>query len=135
MGGQPGPTAGSVGNVLEHALATEPQHEALVSADTRLSYEELDQAVDRAAAALGALGLRRDDVVAVSLPNASDIVVTFHAVMRLGAVWLGVTAIGASRSTSSCEIRERVFSWHHPMSCRPSDQPSMPPQRKCPTSP
>ncbi len=90
MGGQPGPAAGSVGNVLEHALATEPQHEALVSADTRLSYEELDQAVDRAAAALGALGLRRDDVVAVSLPNASDIVVTFHAVMRLGAVWLGV---------------------------------------------
>ena len=29
-------------------------------------------------------------MVAVSLPNASDVVVTFHAVMRLGAVWLGV---------------------------------------------
>src|SRR5208283_619867 len=29
-------------------------------------------------------------VVAVSLPNASDVVVTFHAVVRLGAIWLGV---------------------------------------------
>jgi len=90
MGSQAGPAATSVGNVLEHALATDPQHEALVSADARLSYQELDQAADRAAAALGALGVRRSEVVAVSLPNASDVVVTFHAVMRLGAVWLGV---------------------------------------------
>ena len=90
MGGEPGPVATSVGNVLEHALASDPTHEALVSVDTRLSYEQLDHASDRAAAALGALGVGRNHVVAVSLPNASDVVVTFHAVMRLGAVWLGV---------------------------------------------
>jgi long-chain acyl-CoA synthetase len=30
------------------------------------------------------------DVVAVSLPNTSDVVVTFHAVARLGAIWLGL---------------------------------------------
>ena len=90
MTGQSGTLATSVGNVLDRALATAPQHEAIVSADARLTYEDLDKAVDRAASALGALGVKRHDVVAVSLPNASDVVVTFHAVLRLGAIWLGV---------------------------------------------
>jgi long-chain acyl-CoA synthetase len=79
-----------VGNVLERALAADAQHDALVTVDGSLNYEELDQAVDRAATALAVLGVKRNDVIAVSLPNASDVVVTFHAVMRLGAVWLGV---------------------------------------------
>jgi long-chain acyl-CoA synthetase len=90
MRGQSGGLATSAGNVLEHALATDPRHQAMVSVDAQLTYEELDQAADRAASALGALGVRRHDVVAVSLPNASDVVVTFHAIMRLGAIWLGV---------------------------------------------
>jgi long-chain acyl-CoA synthetase len=61
-----------------------------VSVDARLTYEALDRAVERAAGALWGLGIREDDVVAVSLPNESAVVVTFHALMRLGAVWLGV---------------------------------------------
>src|SRR5271155_5128555 len=89
-GSEPGPIPPSVGNVLERALERDPAHEALVCADARLTYEQLDQAVERAASALAATGVKRDDVVAVSLPNASDVVVTFHAVTRLGAIWLGV---------------------------------------------
>jgi long-chain acyl-CoA synthetase len=61
-----------------------------VSVDARLTYEALDQAVERVAGVLWGLGIRENDVVAVSLPNESAIVVTFHALMRLGAVWLGV---------------------------------------------
>ena len=80
----------SVGRVLERALQRDPGHEALVCADARLTYEELDREVDRAAGALAANGVRRDDVVAVSLPNTRDIVITFHALARLGALWLGV---------------------------------------------
>jgi long-chain acyl-CoA synthetase len=81
---------GSIGSVLERALVRDPAHEALVCADTRLTYEELDRSADRAAGALATMGIKEDDVVAVSLPNASDIVITFHAVARLGAIWLGV---------------------------------------------
>ena len=76
--------------VLERALERDPAHEALVCADARLTYEELDRAAERAAGALAAMGVKKDDVVAVSLPNASDVVITFHAVARLGAIWLGV---------------------------------------------
>jgi len=89
-GSEPGPIPPSVGNVLERALERDPAHEALVCADARLTYEQLDQAVERAASALAATGVKEDDVVAVSLPNASDVVITFHAVARLGAIWLGV---------------------------------------------
>src|SRR5271168_1335523 len=89
-GSEPGPIPPSVGNVLERALERDPAHEALVCVDARLTYEQLDQAVERAASALAASGIKEDEVVAVSLPNASDVVITFHAVARLGAIWLGV---------------------------------------------
>jgi long-chain acyl-CoA synthetase len=83
-------TASSAGDVLEAALSGEPEREALVAADARLTYRQLDDSANRAAAALADLGVRRGDVVAVSLSNTSDVVVTFHATMRLGALWLGV---------------------------------------------
>src|SRR3984885_14690477 len=89
-GSEPGPIPTSVGNVLERSLERDPASEALVCADARLTYQELDQAVERAASALAAIGITEDDVVAVSLPNASDVVITFHAVARLGAIWLGI---------------------------------------------
>ncbi len=78
------------GEVLERALKEEPTREALVATDRRFTYEQLDEEIERTAAAIGALGIGAGDVVAISLPNASDVVVTFHAIMRLGAVWLGV---------------------------------------------
>jgi long-chain acyl-CoA synthetase len=90
MGGHQGVVPPSVGAVLERGLAQDAAREALVCTDARLSYEELDTAADRAACALADLGIGKDDVVAVSLPNASNVVVTFHAVLRLGAIWLGV---------------------------------------------
>jgi long-chain acyl-CoA synthetase len=78
------------GEVLERALKEQPTREALVAIDRRFTYEQLDAEIERAAATIGSIGIGSGDVVAVSLPNSSDVVVTFHAVMRLGAVWLGV---------------------------------------------
>jgi long-chain acyl-CoA synthetase len=78
------------GFVLENALSHDPDKEAVVAVDRRLTYGELDAAADCTAASLYHWGLRRGDRVAVSLPNTSDIVVLFHAIMRLGAVWVGL---------------------------------------------
>jgi long-chain acyl-CoA synthetase len=80
----------NIGEVLERPLVQEPDREALVARDARLSYAELDAAADRAAANLHDWGVRPGDRVAVSLPNNSSIVVLFHAIMRLGGVWVGV---------------------------------------------
>lgn len=80
----------SIGRVLEDALSTVPDSEAVVGRSARLTYRQLDVAADRAAAALLQRGIGPGDRVAASLPNDVDIVVAFHAAMRIGAIWVGV---------------------------------------------
>jgi acyl-CoA synthetase (AMP-forming)/AMP-acid ligase II len=75
---------------LSGPLSAAPESEALVTRSARLTYEQLDRAADAAAAALHGLGVRAGDRVAVSLDNDAPIVVAFHGVMRLGAIWVGV---------------------------------------------
>lgn len=80
----------SIAAVLDGPLRSAPDAPALVGRSARLSYRELDAAADRVATALLELGVQPGHRLAVSLPNDSDIVVAFHAAMRVGAVWLGV---------------------------------------------
>ncbi len=80
----------SVARVLDAALATDPDREALVTRTQRLSYAGLDRAANQAARALAGLGIGPGDRVAASLPNEADVVIAFHGAMRLGAVWVGV---------------------------------------------
>ena len=84
------PVPGSIGRVLDRALAEDPGREALVTRSRRLTYAELDAEASRAARALQALGVGPGDRVAASLPNDAAVVVAFHGAMRLGAVWLGI---------------------------------------------
>lgn len=97
--------ANSVGDVLEWALQRDPSHESLVSNDARLTYEALDHAVERAASALSALGIGKDDVVAVSLPNESAVVITFHALMRgSGSASIGTSLLPKRRSSCAMQM-------------------------------
>jgi acyl-CoA synthetase (AMP-forming)/AMP-acid ligase II len=81
----------SVADVLAPVVTADPGRELLVTRSGRWSYAELDRLANRGAEALAALGVRPGDRVAASLPNDLDIVVAFHAAMRVGAVWAGVT--------------------------------------------
>lgn len=80
----------TVAEVLDRALAQDPDRVALVTRTRRLTYAELDRAANRAAEALAGMGIRPGDRVAASLPNEADVVVAFHGAMRLGAVWVGI---------------------------------------------
>ena len=86
----PGEVPQSIPELLERWVAERPDEEALVGRHGRLTYRELDHAIERAAAALHALGLRPRDRIAVCLPNDVDIVVAFLASQRLGLVWVGI---------------------------------------------
>lgn len=79
-----------IGGVLDRGISEQPGQEALVTADGAMTYAQLDQAVEDAASALASAGLGAGDTVAVSLPNRDAVVVTFHAAMRLGAIWVGI---------------------------------------------
>ncbi len=86
----PGGRTQRISEVLDRVLAADPDRLALVGRSGRLSYRELDTAIDRAAAALGELGVAVGDRVAACLPNDVDIVVAFLATIRAGGIWVGV---------------------------------------------
>lgn len=52
----------------------------------RLSYRQLQAEVDRFAAALHSLGVRKGDRIAVVLPNLPQFVIAFYGAMQLGAI-------------------------------------------------
>ena len=52
----------------------------------RLTYRELDRAVDAAAEALIAKGIRKDDIIMVQLPNTWELAMLYLAIARAGAL-------------------------------------------------
>ena len=79
-----------IADCLSRALERDPQREAVVTRSGRWTYADFDAACARGANAWLALGVRAGDRVAASLPNDVDILVAFHAAMRIGAIWVGV---------------------------------------------
>jgi len=82
---------GTVAGVLRPALATRPHAPAVTASSGTLSYLQLDEAADRAAAAMWEAGVRPGDRVAACLPNDLDIVAAFHGAQRIGAIWVGIS--------------------------------------------
>lgn len=81
----------SIAVLLAPVVSADPTRCALVTRSGTYSYAQVDEQADRARDALWALGVRPGERVAVSLPNDTEVVATFHGVMRLGAIWVGVS--------------------------------------------
>jgi len=73
------------GLVMRHA-SDRAAERALITGDRALTYGELAISVDHASTGLRRLGIGRDDVVVVQLPNVPELVVLVIALMRLGAL-------------------------------------------------
>jgi amino acid adenylation domain-containing protein/non-ribosomal peptide synthase protein (TIGR01720 family) len=83
------PTGGeTIADLLAAQAAATPDAVALVSGDARLTYAELDAAVNRTARLLLARGARPERVVALALPRSAETVVALFAVLRTGAAYL-----------------------------------------------
>jgi amino acid adenylation domain-containing protein/FkbM family methyltransferase len=83
----------------EQARAT-PDAEALVSGETRLSYAQLADRVDRLAARLATAGAAPGRIVAVAVPRSADLVISLMAVVTTGAAYLPIeTDLPAGRVT------------------------------------
>jgi len=71
----------------EEALADAPNREALIGSPARrLTFTQLDAAVNAMAHAFAGLGVGRGDVVATQLPNVVEGVMAFLACARMGAI-------------------------------------------------
>ncbi|PZD95336.1 (2,3-dihydroxybenzoyl)adenylate synthase [Paenibacillus sambharensis] len=85
------------GDMLRERAVLYGEHTAVICRDERLSYEDLDDRVDRLAFGLGKLGIKPLDRVVVQLPNIPQFVEVIFALFRLGAV--PVMALPSHRSS------------------------------------
>ncbi len=75
---------------LARSAAEVPDKEAVVTADERISYRELDERSRALAHGLRERGVRRGDRVAVYLENSATVVVGVYAALRAGAAFMVV---------------------------------------------
>jgi mycobactin salicyl-AMP ligase len=81
-------TGQTVDSLLADAARTWSTHVAAVDADgpRRLTFAQLDERADRAAAGLAELGIAAGDRVLLQLPNSSEFAVALFALLRAGAI-------------------------------------------------
>lgn len=76
----------NVGSLIARHALYRPHHTGLVFEDQRLSFLELNQRVNRLANALRNLGVKKGDKVATILPNCLELLESYWAIVKIGAV-------------------------------------------------
>ncbi len=76
----------NLSQMVEHWAKERAKNTALVYEGREISFRDLDKSINRVANGLKNLGIKKDDTVAVMLPNIPEFVYTFYACQKLGAV-------------------------------------------------
>ncbi|MFZ0063756.1 MAG: AMP-binding protein [Pyrinomonadaceae bacterium] len=76
----------NIGSLLPRHAQYRPHHTALIFEDRRLSFLELNRRVNRLANALLSLGVKKNDKVATILPNGIELLESYWAIVKIGAV-------------------------------------------------
>lgn len=75
----------AVGDFLKRSAARQPDKTAFVFRDKRFSYREFNAVVNKVAHALGELGIKKGDVVAVMSQNCHQMAILMWACFKIGA--------------------------------------------------
>src|SRR2546425_3569230 len=94
----------TVPTLLEEAAEKFPRRTALIYFGSRISYAQLLEHVNRCAAGLQALGLRKGDRLGLMMPNCPQFVIAYFGGLQAGAI---VTA-----TSSMYTRREAAHQWH-----------------------
>jgi long-chain acyl-CoA synthetase len=73
--------------LLTQSATSWPEHVAIVSRDTALTYRELDTLTNQFAHALQALGVKQGERVCLLMTNRPEFVIACYAIARIGAVF------------------------------------------------
>jgi long-chain acyl-CoA synthetase len=71
--------------LLESSARAHPRHLAVIFNDTKLTYAQLNGAVNQLANGLRQLGIQRGDKVALSCPNLPYFPIAYYAILKVGA--------------------------------------------------
>jgi long-chain acyl-CoA synthetase len=82
---------------LEETARKYPDLTALIFKDAKITFREYNELVDRFAAALQKLGVKKGDRVAIHLPNCPQFTITYYAVLRIGAIVVPCNPIYTAR--------------------------------------
>jgi len=74
-----------------------PQKSAIIFMGNEISYQLLDVYVNRAAAALAGLGVKKGDRVAIMAPNCPQYIISYHGVLRAGGIVVQVNPMYVER--------------------------------------
>jgi long-chain acyl-CoA synthetase len=72
--------------VLEETARKYPNHTALIFNNAKITYREYNEAVDRFAAALQGLGVKKGDRVAIHVLNCPQFPMAYYAILRIGGI-------------------------------------------------
>src|SRR5512142_1349642 len=72
--------------LLEQSAQKYPANDAIIFKGAKLAYQEFNRLVDRAAAGLQKLGVKKGERVALHLPNTPQYVIGYYAILRIGAI-------------------------------------------------
>src|SRR5690554_1435287 len=81
------------GDMLRRSAERFPNKPAVIWEDRALSYRELDQAANRFANALLALGVRREEKVGIVCRNRLEYAIVFFGAARSGAVLVNISTL------------------------------------------
>ncbi len=76
----------TIPQILDQTAGKYPEHPAIIFKGTQLTFGELNDAVNRFAAGLQAIGVKKGDRVAVHLPNCPQFPIAYLGVLRIGAI-------------------------------------------------
>jgi acyl-CoA synthetase (AMP-forming)/AMP-acid ligase II len=76
----------SIGSLFRRHALYRPDHLAVIFQQRRLTYRDFNREINRLANALLALGIRKGDKVATILPNCLELLETYWAAGKIGAV-------------------------------------------------
>ena len=90
----------SLGKILEDTCNQHKDKISLIHDDGRLTYDELNRAVNSFGNRLRNLGIEKGDKVALMLPNIPEFVISYFAIQKIGAV-----AVTLNTASTPYELR------------------------------
>ena len=97
----------NIGSLLPGHARYRPEHTAVVFEDRRLNFREFNDRVNQLANALSSLHVKKGDKVATILPNCLNLLETYWAVAKMGAVVVPLSPLLRGRALAALLPRFR----------------------------
>ena len=91
----------NIGSLLTGHARYRPEHTAVVFEDRRLNFREFNVRVNQLANALCSLNVKKGDKVATILPNCLNLLETYWAVAKMGAVVVPLSPLLRGRALAA----------------------------------